>query len=568
MALDPTIAAAINKLANLDAAAQYLNSNPNGTVLSDDMQGQYLAASKWRTSLDPSIVSQLNTIYNATPTVTLAWGYLRSIGTMTVAEQGLYIASSEFGASASSGSTTGNGGTTGGQNSGTSLTSLFGLLTPVSAVGGMIGNSGPTAAATSLAQAQQSYAVAQNNFDSYSLYIKTHNIDLNAPDPNLSTPMDPGSADYCDDLSGEVTYQYEVSYQSQLNNLATQAQNAKTNFINQQGEAGIANQNAQTQGIQGLMPKIGTGVMAAIMQYEVFSAAEKAAAKAVTMTIAMLGATWLGAIGATMLFLSKLDHYTPGTDGGATPIANGLYQVLHQTCGKGIFTITPDVAHMPQFLFTLAVATAITSLVLAAGIIAGLPGSQGETTPTGAAVSSALANVPHWYSTIPSAAVAMISIGFTVGTSAFTLSPDSLFTQFPVDSIQLSTALTTAGSPGASILVQQSQTPGGYDTVFVVTPGADGTSTISAFQVDTNGYLVGPNGPDKSFRPIATPTVDGSGKSTGYTLNPGSLEAIYQIPACMAIANDRSMKANIRESALETCLRNNKTVQFIPIGGS
>jgi len=76
-----------------------------------------------------------------------------------------------------------------------------------------------------------------------------------------------------------------------------------------------------------------------------------------------------------------------------------------------------------------------------------------------------------------------------------------------------------------------------------VTPGANGTSTVSMFQVDSNGYLVGPNGPDQSYLPFETPTVDSSGKATGYNLNQGAFNALYQIPACSAIANDTSLSA-------------------------
>jgi hypothetical protein len=87
------------------------------------------------------------------------------------------------------------------------------------------------------------------------------------------------------------------------------------------------------------------------------------------------------------------------------------------------------------------------------------------------------------------------------------------------------------------------------------------------FQVDTNGYLVGPNGPATNYLPFASPTVSSSGTASGYTINQGAFNALYEIPACTAIANDTSMAAKDREAKLETCLRNNKDVQFIPIGG-
>src|SRR5262249_9433788 len=107
----------------------------------------------------------------------------------------------------------------------------------------------------------------------------------------------------------------------------------------------------------------------------------------------------------------------------------------------------------------------------------------------------------------------------------------------------------------------------GYDTVYVVSPGqSNGNSTVSMFQVDSNGYLVGKNGPDQSYLAFVTPTGYSNGKATGYNINQAAFNALYQIPACTPIAQHTSMKATDREAALETCLRNNKQVQFVPVG--
>jgi len=466
MGLDQSIMNAVNSASSLDAAAQYLNSIPNGTTLSDTMQGTYLAASSWRSKLDPSIVSELNTIFNANPDVNLAWGYLRSLpNNMTVAEEGLYIAGSEFAASSTTTNGSGSGTNT---NSSTGIQSLMQIPTMGASILGMVG--------------------------------------LKAGSPAVT--------------------------------------------------------------------QVGTGILAAVAQYEVFDRAEKAAEKAVTANIAMLGGIWLAAIGATMLWLSKLSSYTPAHYGTImTNLPTGTWVDLLNTISVGVkahglFTIHLTATTILQFWFTVAVATAITSAVLAAGILAGLPGSSGDTTPTGAAVAAALAKIPAWYDTLPSAAVAMISTGLMVSGSAQSLSPNTLFQQF---SVPESVAQIEAdnGSSGASIFVQPyTQTTGGYDTVYVVTPGANGNSTVSVFQVDSNGYLIGANGPATNYRPIASPIVSNTGTSTDYTINQDALNAIYQIPACTAIANDRSYQGVKREEALNTCLRNNKLVQFIPIAGS
>jgi len=324
-------------------------------------------------------------------------------------------------------------------------------------------------------------------------------------------------------------------------------------------------------GPQALMPKIGSGIMAAIMQYEVFSRAEAAAAHAVTATIAMLGAVYFGAIGATMLWLSKMSPFNPKSYKMPNPSdyyptgltgANGW---LH-SASHGLFTIHPN-PDLFAFLMTLAVATAITSAVLAAGIIAGRPGNKdAPTTPTASAISNMLSQIPTWYNTLPTASVAVLSAGLAIGGISHSLSSGNTLQQFSVSSYAISQAATAAGSPGASIFVLPAQTSGGYDTVYVVTPGANGTSTVSMFQVDSNGYLVGSNGPDESYLPFETPIVNSSGTATGYTLNQGAFNALYQIPACTTIANDTSLDAKSREAALATCV--DKNVQFIPIGGS
>jgi len=327
------------------------------------------------------------------------------------------------------------------------------------------------------------------------------------------------------------------------------------------GIMGMAGGGASLMGMMKLggnaTSQIGTGVLAAIMQYEVFSRAEAAAARAVTATIALLGAVFIGALFATMLWLSTLNPGRYGYDYSHMDPFQALIDIIKH----GNFGFDPC-----RFWHTFAVAGLITAAVLAMGIIAGMPGSKGApTTSMGQAISNALSQIPAWYNSLPSAAVAMISAGLTIGGTAHSLSPGNIFQQFSVPTYEISQAATAAGSPGARIFVQPAQGAGTYDTVYIVSPGANGESTVSAFQVDSNGYLVGPNGPDQSYLPFETPTVGGNGSPTGYTINQGAFNALYQIPACTAIANDTSLDANSREAALETCLRNNKNVQFVPM---
>jgi hypothetical protein len=162
----------------------------------------------------------------------------------------------------------------------------------------------------------------------------------------------------------------------------------------------------------------------------------------------------------------------------------------------------------------------------------------------------------------------LMTASLTLGGMSYSLTPGTINT-FSVPTVTLSSALeASTGNPnstGARIFVQKGTGANAQDTVYYVTPGADGNSTVTMFNTDTNGYLVGKNGPDKSYKPFATPQVDGSGKAVGITMNMGALNAILQIPLCMAIANDTNLPANTREANLETCLRNNKDVQFVPL---
>ena len=82
--------------------------------------------------------------------------------------------------------------------------------------------------------------------------------------------------------------------------------------------------------------------------------------------------------------------------------------------------------------------------------------------------------------------------------------------------------------------------------------------------VDSNGYVIGPNGtPATDYLPLFQPQVNAAGQMVGVTQNTGSLNAIMQIPACMTIANDTSLTPQARETALEACSATYKGVSIV-----
>jgi hypothetical protein len=472
-------------------------------------------------------------------------------------------------------STTTSGATAGGSSSNllSSLGSIGGLATGGASMLGLAkGGASGTASALSPAanQAIQNYTQLNDAAASAQLQANAVNIGFQGMTPAQLSAIDPAAFTIPGNggviAGGNLTFQQE----EQLSNLSA-------NYSQQLAAAAkpAADQAAQSSAAKAASNIIDGGpattnmamgmstAMAAFAQYEVYSEGIKTGNNASGGNIAGLIGSYFGATLATMYWLSKLSHYKPVAD-----MVNAAEIALSNVVKVNSDYFTVSIHNLPGFLLTLAVAGSITAIVMTMGIIAGENGSAGaDNTPTGAAIASALAAAPSWYDSIPSAAVGMLAAGLTIGGTAYNLSPGSLFTQFSVPTVQLNTAISATGSSGAQILVLPSQSTGGYDTVYVVTPGANGNSTVSEFQVDKNGYLIGPNGPSTNYMPFETPTVDASGNPTGYNINQGAFNALYQIPACTSIANDTSMDAATREGALETCLRNNKNVQFIPIGG-
>jgi hypothetical protein len=332
-----------------------------------------------------------------------------------------------------------------------------------------------------------------------------------------------------------------------LDPLGAANQNVETAANNLAEQKAFAEANAAAAkpgGLSGTLKNFMGGkfmgtVMMLFADYELFNQTEKETENATTM----------GGVGAAMA--------------GAAALAATMHWLAKMF--KGRFTMNPAVSHH-EFIMTLIVAGAIVAAIVAAAVLAGTLGAPGPTNPTAAAVASALSGAPRWYAALSSASVGFLTAGLTLGGVAENL-PSGNITQFSVPTVQLNAAVAATGSPNANILVQKATTTGGYDTVYVINPGAgpNGTSEVSAFQVDPNGYLVANGSPANPaiWKPFETPNANGN----GYTINSGAFQALYQDPACTAIANDTSLTVNEREAALETCEHNNKNVQFIPVGG-
>jgi hypothetical protein len=220
-------------------------------------------------------------------------------------------------------------------------------------------------------------------------------------------------------------------------------------------------------------------------------------------------------------------------------------------------------------MMTLAIAGAITSLVLLAGIIAAKLGQNAApSTPQASVVNGFLKQVQaiKWSSLLPTNAMASIAAGAAMVTSGFNVVPTGQANQFQTPTVQLIGEIGGTTQDGASIIgkiLVTTDPNGGPDIVSLVYPGSDGSSKGISFALDSNGYIIGKNGPSTSDLPFFQPIVDGTGKVTGVKQNFGALQALLNIPACISVANSPHTNAREREAALETCMRQNKDVQFI-----
>jgi len=311
-----------------------------------------------------------------------------------------------------------------------------------------------------------------------------------------------------------------------------------------------------------IMAIAGTGFLAGFLQYKVFSSGITAGEDDTGGNIAKLGMWFAAAVAATMLWLSRFNNPNTQASTDSSSIITRLMLVIK----TGHFSIIPT---DPAFWYTVAVATAITSAILAAGVIMGTQSGDGAPVSTNdSLVASMASQVGHWYDSLPSAAVVAVVGGLTIGNVSYNLTPGTSFHQFTVNTVDLAGAVPSAnGTSGGgivpSVLYSAGAGPNGSDVVYVVSPNSDGTSTIDEFAVDKNGYVIGPNGPATNYLPFFQPKVV-NGQVTGVIENTGALNAIQQIPACSAIANNTTMSATDREAALETCMRANKNVTFVP----
>lgn len=328
--------------------------------------------------------------------------------------------------------------------------------------------------------------------------------------------------------------------------------------------ASVSQATQQAAQTPSLMSQIGTGIMALMLQYEVFQKAEAAAEKAVTLNIAMLGVLAPAADFATMLFLSKLNPMlyaalpTPNVRWG--PITVGVPP------GPGPGTISAIAA----FHHALLVASAITAAIVAAGVLAGWIGSAGAAkSAAGGAVAAFTGAVPDIFSGVPSSAVSFFMGGMTLATLGFTMSPSTLFQQFPVNTVQLAADLTTAtgqtvtaANVASKYYVVQGAGQNGADEVMFVEPGANGMSEVGVAQVSPQGYFIGNTGYPAMF----TPTVS-NGAITGLTQNNAAVNAMQQQNACLAMANSPNLTAAQQQAAISNCASSaNHNATFVPTG--
>lgn len=310
---------------------------------------------------------------------------------------------------------------------------------------------------------------------------------------------------------------------------------------------------------------VGPTILAAVMQYEVFDRSEKVAEVSNTGNIAMLGGLFGAAVFATMMFLSKIFPLLYNF----VPIANTFNwtNTLAMSGNTYSWKLAADANALLHFHHAALVAAAITTAVMAAGIIAGKMGQdQAPATPQASVVNGFLKQIPKWSSLLPTNAMASVVAGAAMVTSGFNVVPQGQSNQFQSPTVTLIGEIGGTTQDGASMIgkiLVTTDPNGGPDIVSLVYPGSDGSSKGISFALDTNGYIIGPNGPSTSDLPFFQPIVDGTGKVTGVKQNYGALQALLNIPACIGVANSPHANAREREAALETCMRQNKDVQFI-----
>jgi len=396
---------------------------------------------------------------------------------------------------------------------------------------------GPNAAQTTLSQANLNLSIANQNLSQAKDAVQQ--AQANVTKYGADTPID--------DYEGSTT-----TYQDVLNS----ALEKQTALQTAQSAAQSAD-NAATQGVISASTK--PSGIAGIMQNQIFQQVMSAAAAAAA---------------SYMLFdETEQETQNPTVGGGFKTLAAAaaaffalyiMYIKFFMAKGTPIFAV---------HYMALLVAGAVEAAIVVAAVIAGkLGGSDAPTTSDGAAAQSILNNLASWYQNMPTASVTALVAGLTVSGISYNISPGSLYRTFTVPTVQLTAGLQTAtgqsidaSTLGSHIFYEAGAGPNGSDLVIATNNNGTTTSGLEFYLDDKTGYLIGPNGPATNYLPFFQPTMDASGKVTGYQQNSGAFNALLQIPACSAIANDTSMTPQTREAALETCMRNNKNTQFIPL---
>ena len=212
-------------------------------------------------------------------------------------------------------------------------------------------------------------------------------------------------------------------------------------------------------------------------------------------------------------------------------------------------------------------AAVMAGIVVAVMIITALLGGKTEEakeTATGTAVDQFTGQLPNWYDTLPSSAVMFLVGGLSLASAGVSLSPNALYQNFSVPTVQLTDALNSAagqsiGNIYNQIYVSKNAGPNASDRVYVVTPGSNGNSNMVTFNLDHGGYLIGPNGPMTNYKPIFTPVVT-NGKVTGVKQNNDALNALIAQNAALAIANNPNATPEQRQAAMTYAGATNKGV--------
>ena len=441
--------------------------------------------------------------------------------------------------------------TTNNQNNTSSnpLTQLSSVSQIGNAAGSIVPN-GPSAAQTAAQAAQYDATKASLQVQQDQNYMAANGLNSNSVYSDVTTYDADGN-----EVSEQITTWGNKVATDQA--AAISASNASANAQN------TANTAAQTASPAS---QIMSGAMAVALEVGVGLQAEKTTASGGGAgNILEMGGLAAGATFAVMMFLQKLFPLIYN----ATPIPSAA---IHAFVWKILMPVTPvQVANAQaaavamatsEFHHALLFGLAVTAAAVAAGVIAGEAGNKNApTSATGNAVAAFTGAMPDWADSLPTTAVSFFTAGITLASLGFTMSPNSLYQNFPVNTVTLAADIATgtgqtgitASNVANEIYVAKGQGPNGADQVLLVSNGANGMSNVQVLNVNAQGYLIGPNGPMTSYQPFFTATLGANNAVTGVTENQAALTALEQQSGCLAIANNPNFTPAEQQAALANC---------------